>query len=295
MTQAAKVKHYPEFILAIAREHAEKLFQEGFDRTVTVDDFSKLQEGLVIRQRQWLDFSNNAERGGFNLTAVEEGAEHVQITIRSDKSGDETFRDSIMSALLTQSAHPGGLSVSFIGPADTDLVHTTKIGDDAYRQVLPYVTVRDNDLLLLPYLRGKGVSEGRLEGKVSVAFGGHVDMVDVVQVNSVIDFIATVKLNIQRELEEELVVFVKDSDKPEDQDVPVMSAGELKFNGIINDHSDEVGRLHLGFSFDFVLKAGYSARSREAELRVLPWQSGEGLYDMPGVIVENWSNLYLKG
>ncbi|MEG0869661.1 MAG: hypothetical protein RSG77_21850 [Hafnia sp.] len=240
MTQAAPVKtakFYPESILAISSEHIKKLYKEGFDRTASVESFADFQSGLTIRQRQWLDFSDNSSR--------------------------------------------------------KDIIHTTKVGDDAYRQVLPYVTVRNDSGLLLPYLRGAAVGEARLAGNASVGFGGHVDLCDVVHHNSTIDFMATVRLNIQRELEEELLVFVPGSDLPEDADVPVMSAGELRFNGVINDHSDDVGRLHLGFSFDFVLKPGYSARSREEELRTLPWQSGSELSSMPGVKVENWSNLYL--
>lgn len=174
-----------------------------------------------------------------------------------------------------------------------DIAHTTEVGDDKYRQVLPYVTIRNAEGLLLPYLRGKAVGEARLAGNASVGFGGHVDMIDVVHSASVIDFMATVRLNIERELQEELVVYVEGSENIEESDVAVMTAGELKFNGLINDHSDEVGRLHLGFSFDYVLKEGYGACAREEELRSLPWQTGAGLADMPGVTVENWSKLYL--
>lgn len=260
---------YPESILAISTEHVRALFLTGFNRCPkgAFEVTPVFQSGLTIRQRQWLDFVDNATR-------------------------DHQFKPRAPIDALGNC--PGLLSkvCTWLKKVAKNfaLPYTTKIGDDFYRQLLPYVTIRRGDLVL-PYLRGKGVGEKRLAGKASVGWGGHIDAIDVIyKANSVMDGVASVQNNILRELGEELRFFLIGQ---EDGDIPLTDAGELVFNGYINDTSDDVGRLHLGLSFDFKIKDGYSATSREAELRILPWQSREELYAMPEVVVENWSKLYL--
>jgi predicted NUDIX family phosphoesterase len=231
-------KFYPQFLLAVANDHVQAQYSEGFNSNLAIEKLAELQSGLVIRQRQWLDFVDNTKR--------------------------------------------------------PEAQSSTQQGDDRYRQVLPYVTVRNSQGLLLPYLRGSAVGENRLAGNISVGFGGHVDLIDVVHRDSVINLLKTIELNISRELAEELIINRDGVRFGLCADIPVMEAGELRFNGLINDNSNEVGRLHLGFSFDYVLKPGYDATCREEELRVLPWCEDSKVFDMPDTTVESWSSLYLS-
>lgn len=258
----------PEFIFAISNEHVRSLYQEGFNKTgQELEILPKFLSGIAIRQRQWLDFVPNSRR-------------------------DDDF-SPLSSAVI------GGQKTNLLESLTTYLKqklktwifpYLTAVGDANYRQLLPYVTIRDGDLIL-PYLRGKGVGENRLAGNASVGWGGHIDAIDNVMCgNSIIDIKATVMKNIMRELSEELRFF--HVDMPEG-DVNLKDAGDLVFNGYINDNSNDVGRLHLGLSFDFKIKPGFSATSREPELRVLPWMTREALYAMPDVAIESWSKLYL--
>lgn len=258
----------PEFIIAISNEHVKSLYQEGFNKTgQDLEVLPRFLSGIAIRQRQWLDFVNNAQR--------DEDFAPLSNAVTAGKK--PTLLESVIAYLK-------GKLKTWIFP------YTTAVGDANYRQLLPYVTIRDGDLIL-PYLRGKGVGENRLAGNASVGWGGHVDAIDTVMCgNSIIDVKATVMKNIMRELAEELRFFRVEH--PEG-DVSLEEAGDIVFNGYINDNSNDVGRLHLGLSFDFKIKPGYSATSREAELRVLPWMSREALYAMADVVIENWSKLYL--
>lgn len=258
---------YPEFILAISTDHVRAMFAEGFVPRSDLQISPLFQSGIAIRQRQWLDLVDNSTReADFDTLRAAEGAKPALPPLRK------------FLKWLKKIAKRFALPFS------------TKVGDELYRQLLPYVTIRNGDLIL-PYLRGKAVGEKRLAGNASVGWGGHIDAIDLVwDENSVLDVKATILKNIRRELGEEMRFFRIGE---EEGDIPLDEAGELSFNGFINDTSNEVGRLHLGLSFDFNIKPGYGATSREAELRVLPWQSKEDLCSMPEVVIESWSGLYL--
>jgi len=101
--------------------------------------------------------------------------------------------------------------------------------DPSYKQFVAYNVVRSGDLYLT-YLRGKGQGEARLRGNRSVGVGGHINSGDQ----------ATLFLNDHlkaaafRELYEEIQV-------PRDLD--------LRFAGLLNDDSNEVGSVHLGLVY----------------------------------------------
>lgn len=252
---------YPEFIVSLSNEHASALFEEGFVPKNTLEICPVFQSGVTIRQRQWLDLADNQTR-------------------------DEQFKP-VSGIMKSASCFMRKLRrlCKMIG-----VPFTTKVGDNAYRQLLPYVTFRRGDQVL-PYLRGKGVGENRLAGNASVGWGGHIDIIDLVfDANSVIDVVATVMKNIKRELSEEMRCFTLADNAG---DINLLEAGELVFTGFINDNSNEVGRLHLGLTFDFIMKDGYDATAREEELRILPWQTKEELRAMPGVTLESWTDLRL--
>ncbi len=90
-----------------------------------------------------------------------------------------------------------------------------------WRQIIPYVVIRHGDDVFTLQRTAKQ-TEARLHHKVSIGIGGHInpghDLID----------------GLQKELDEEVRI---DGDY------------ELRFVGIINEESTEVGRVHLGACF----------------------------------------------
>lgn len=102
--------------------------------------------------------------------------------------------------------------------------------DSSFKQIIPY-TIVVHDAKILTYLRGESGDEQRLHAKMSVGFGGHIELrpewVQSFKPESLFD-------EATRELQEELVM----DEYPE----PVCI-------GIINDESDSVGSVHIGLVF----------------------------------------------
>jgi len=87
-----------------------------------------------------------------------------------------------------------------------------------YRQIIPYVIIRHGDEVFTLRRTAKQ-NEARLHHKVSIGIGGHI--------NPGHDLMA----GLRKELEEE---------------VAIEPGYTLRFAGILNDESTEVGRVHLG-------------------------------------------------
>ena len=116
-------------------------------------------------------------------------------------------------------------------------------GDRSYRQVLPYTAFVLGDMMGLDtrvavYRRGGNVGEARLSGNVSIGYGGHIDLDDIVSKNSVLDFLETIKQSTARELGEEVKVSV-------DGEPIIMFRPE--FLGWMIDSSNDVGCLHAAY------------------------------------------------
>lgn len=116
--------------------------------------------------------------------------------------------------------------------------------NETYKQIIPvFVLVDPESNSLLMYQRKLTHTEGRLSGKWTPAFGGHIDPKDAESPNFKGDFDTVdgltippiISAGIARELEEETNL---DFD-----DVP------MTFEGFIYDPSDAVGRVHLGVLF----------------------------------------------
>jgi predicted NUDIX family phosphoesterase len=98
--------------------------------------------------------------------------------------------------------------------------------DPSFKQIIPYVIFRSGDAVFC-YTRGKSQGETRLHRLRSLGVGGHVAEADA-------DGRATLdayEMALSRELEEE---------------VEVLSDGEMHRVGLINDDSNPVGQVHLG-------------------------------------------------
>jgi predicted NUDIX family phosphoesterase len=105
--------------------------------------------------------------------------------------------------------------------------------DERFRQIIPYVVLRDAGKLL-GYMRSSEGNEARLHGRCSLGFGGHIDLDDVVSEGSVVDLRRTIATSANRELLEEVGL------QPE-------QVRNREFLGLICSSSSEVERVHLGW------------------------------------------------
>ncbi|MFA5306843.1 MAG: hypothetical protein WC365_05325 [Candidatus Babeliales bacterium] len=97
--------------------------------------------------------------------------------------------------------------------------------DPSHKQIIPYLVFEYNNLFFVMQ-RKSTASEARLKNKYSLGIGGHIRQEDITQA-SLISW-------AQREFHEE-----------------VSYTGDLTVQaiGLINDDSNEVGQVHLGFVF----------------------------------------------
>lgn len=117
-------------------------------------------------------------------------------------------------------------------------------GDRNYRQVLSYRVLgwkTADGIKLSAYRRGGSGGESRLKGKISVGYGGHIDLADVVHCDSIINFERTVDVGAARELDEEVEVTDFRGNRLPASDLP-----KAQLLGLMLDDSDDVGRLHAG-------------------------------------------------
>ncbi len=99
--------------------------------------------------------------------------------------------------------------------------------DPTHKQLIPYCLIRCGSSIL-NYTRGKSGGEDRLHAKLSVGVGGHINPVDTGNGRTGKDaYFAAV----ERELHEELVFD---------------TAHTNRIAALLNDDSNEVGRVHLG-------------------------------------------------
>lgn len=158
-------------------------------------------------------------------------------------------------------------------------------GSPEYRQVLPYILFmrvdEDGQHRFFAYQRGKGIGENRLLGKVSVGIGGHVDIADVIHVDSVVNVKLTASNSAIREIREEVEFTGPDVE---------LNLHEI---GILLDSSDEVGRVHAGFVMCVGLEKNVEIKCREEELTTLGFFTAKELLegDYP---LENWSRIALE-
>ena len=178
-------------------------------------------------------------------------------------------------------------------------------GDNNYLQVLPYFTVtknvRDvdtNEIIskqTMVYQRVKGQGEARLNGNLSIGFGGHVDLSDVIcDENSTIKFTDTIVDSMMREAREEL--HMADN-----------FTFHTQFTGnILLDYSNDVGKLHIGFIFDFqydiIEGSDQVLYANEVEATTIGYYPNKGLYslmvqtdqDPDKAKFEEWSKILIK-
>lgn len=137
--------------------------------------------------------------------------------------------------------------------------------DPAYKQLIPYVVVRDGDRIFLME-RTEAGGDARLHRKASIGVGGHLNLVDEGK-DPLTD-------GLRREWSEEL-----SADWQPD----------FRLVGLLNDDSNAVGAVHLGVVFT-VEADGRALAVREQDKLVGRWASVEELraaWDR----LETWSQL----
>jgi len=143
-------------------------------------------------------------------------------------------------------------------PMERDLAES----DISFKQIIPYVVLKDNNKVLL-YKRTKKTSESKLHEKYSIGIGGHLDLSDKSQ-----DSIMT---GLLRELDEEV-------------DVKITN---LRFLGYINDDLNLVGQVHLGLVF--IAESDSELKVKETDKMEAKWEETNNLSNYPNL--ESWSQI----
>ena len=135
-----------------------------------------------------------------------------------------------------------------------------------FKQIIPYVVIRNDDAFFLLKRLAKQ-TEARLHHKLSLGIGGHIN-----------PDTPTVLGGLQKELEEE---------------VHVGCSYDLRFIGILNDDTTDVGRVHLGAVFELMARTR-QVTVRETEKMTGEWTPRAALAPMRAAM-ETWSQLVYDG
>lgn len=131
-----------------------------------------------------------------------------------------------------------------------------------YKQIIPYVTVCRAGQVFSTTRLNKG-GESRLHGLISLGVGGHINPGDGDSLMS----------GLRREIDEE---------------IDMSDFGSLTLRGLINDDSNEVGSVHLGFFY--TLTTTGEVRVRETEKLSGSWIKRSELWDLSPQM-ESWSQI----
>lgn len=123
--------------------------------------------------------------------------------------------------------------------------------DPSLKQIIPYVVFKHNDEVF-SYVRGKKAGETRLVGNRSIGIGGHVNPIDqqVAQEADISEDMATYIEAVKREISEEVIV---------------EGDFDLKIVALLNDDSNEVGKVHFGIIHVCEL-SGPDVKKREQQI-----------------------------
>jgi len=147
--------------------------------------------------------------------------------------------------------------------------------DCAYKQLIPYV-IMTYDGRYLSYLRGRRAGETRLVGNRSIGIGGHINPVDDMPLFDT-DFREAYMRAVKREVAEEVVIEANHTDR---------------VVALLNDDSNEVGRVHLGIVHYWTLDSSKVSK-REQMIAKMAFMSPDQLHQLQDTL-ETWSRLCLE-
>lgn len=146
--------------------------------------------------------------------------------------------------------------------------------DPGHKQIIPYVLIACQGRVL-HYVRGKKAGEQRLVAKGSIGIGGHMNDTD----ESLFAWDeAAYRAGVEREVNEE---------------IRIESPFEDRIVALLNDDSNEVGRVHLGIVHVFQL-AEPKVEKREAMITNLSFLAREELRERREAL-ESWSQYCVDG
>lgn len=149
-----------------------------------------------------------------------------------------------------------------------------------YRQLLPYVVVKDGDRYF-NYRRAVSGGEARLHGNMSMGIGGHVDAEDIeLNGDGAVDVIETIKCSMSREIHEEIGA---------DLDV----GGFLSVIGVIRAFDNDVDLHHFAVVCLFDITGSDSLLMFEETLGEPDFSTLEEIMVNP-VEKETWTRLVLE-
>lgn len=176
---------------------------------------------------------------------------------------DDKSQRSMIEKLSDEIEHIHAFSRAHLDKRDNGQDDEGRIlpsGDTDYWQILPYLSVEHDEKPFL-YRRTKKVGESRLAGNTSIGVGGHVAIdemdidcdvgFDVPAFSSADDLNYVILRSIEREIEEELGVTIDAN-----------NAQDICF---IVDHSNDVGKLHLGLGMRIAVDEPVSCAEEELE------------------------------
>lgn len=145
--------------------------------------------------------------------------------------------------------------------------------DPEFKQLISYCLLENQSGEILVYERLSGGGEERLHGQSSIGVGGHMN--DVVGADSINEVL---RVNAQRELEEEVGLSAEDSQN-------------MEYLGFINDDNNEVGKVHMGVVFKITVSSNDVESKETYTLRIKWIEKGKiESYDD----FETWSALILQ-
>jgi len=147
--------------------------------------------------------------------------------------------------------------------------------DPSFKQLIPYVIMTCQGKYL-SYVRGKKAGEKRLVAKRSLGIGGHINPVDWTLFTA--DPYKTYLEAVQREVAEEVSVETKYQDK---------------VIALLNDDSNEVGKVHLGIVHLWTLDEQKVER-REQMITQMGFMTLAELQQVKDSM-ETWSQICLEG
>jgi predicted NUDIX family phosphoesterase len=147
--------------------------------------------------------------------------------------------------------------------------------NEEWKQPIPSVIIKRGDEIFV-YKRLKAGGESRLHDQLSITVGGHMN-----RVNDVRSWGTNLVMNVQRELYEE--VSIEGPHK-----LPTLI-------GLLNDDSNEVGRVHIGILFMLEIPEGTKVSVRETNKLEGYWlrtkdMNKSGLFEA----LESWSQIIVN-
>lgn len=162
-----------------------------------------------------------------------------------------------------------------LNPANNYFLRRDLAEDDpSHKQIIPYAIFQHGDRYL-HYVRGGKGGEKRLLAKGSIGIGGHINDHDQAAASLDKD---TYTVGVEREIEEEL---------------HLTGGHSQQILALINDDSNEVGRVHLGIVHLFTLESD-QVHAAEASIENLSFLTLAELTARRDQL-ETWSRICLDG